>query len=100
MTGDDTIAALELELAAEVKPHGNSCRFCEWLLTLPPDIRAWWDSKLWDGEDEEGQLVINRAFSTQSLQRLVLKKAPKGFPKSSMENHRKHKHVTPEPSDD
>ena len=86
----DTLNDIEREVLEEQRPSGNKCRTCMWMETLTPEELAVWDAIFWDGE-KDGLLIQNKAWQTQAIQRVILKKQPKGqnFPASSVENHRK-----------
>lgn len=87
---------IERLVAAEQRPHGNQCGTCEWLESLPPKTRQKWHDILWDGRDDStGQLLKNKRWDTQAIQRAIVKLTPAGFPKSSVEGHRKNFHETP-----
>jgi hypothetical protein len=86
---------IEQLVSVEQRPHSSTCGMCHWLAGLPIKQRQKWHSVLWDGRDESGRLNRNRRWQTQAIQRAVLKLAPQGFPKSTVEGHRKQAHETP-----
>lgn len=88
---------IEQEVSEAQKLPGNRCRTCTWLLALDKATRAKWDRIFWDGKDADGNLIQNKVWHTQAIQRVIVNKQPEGadFPKSSVENHRKHQHPTP-----